>query len=342
MFLQTDCTSMPDNLAFSCARDAGAFFSAAPKTYDTARQEWLPGEHAPSDANAVLTVFGQAINQAMLEHVISALKETVVCHQVRCHSLHGHYGDSVFVITCSVADVAAAKAALHPLADRWRIELVLQTTQPTLSSPGLLVMDMDSTLIEMECIDEIAKLGGVGDEVSAVTLRAMRGELDFKASLLHRVSCLKGIDTSLLAALRDSIPLMPGAALLINTLKANNWRVVLASGGFTYFADYLCERLGLDLAVSNTLAVEDGRLTGDVIGEIVDASKKAEIVRTQAAAWQIPHSQTIAMGDGANDLTMMATAALGVACHAKPKVNQQADVAILRSGLHSVLYLLAP
>lgn len=315
------------------------FIAASPKCFAPETGQWTEATNADNGQD-VMTLSGQAITGDMVEGVLSALR-FFDADRIDCHPLHQTFGDSVFVARGTAKAPGNVRSLVQQAAQQWQIDIAVQSGQPTLTEPGLLVMDMDSTLIAMECIDEIARLGGVGEEVSAVTLKAMRGELDFKASLIQRVSCLKGIEEKTLASLRKRIPLMPGVALLIQTLKLHNWKVVLASGGFTYFADPLKERLGLDLAVSNTLGVEGGRLTGEVVGDIVDAQRKAQIVEQQAKAWDIPHRQTIAMGDGANDLLMMSKARLGVACHAKPKVNEQADVAILNSGLHSVLYLLA-
>ncbi|NMH58927.1 phosphoserine phosphatase SerB [Alteromonas sp. MYP5] len=216
--------------------------------------------------------------------------------------------------------------------------MVIQRQQPSLQQPGLLVMDMDSTVIQIECIDEIAKLAGVGEKVSAVTEQAMRGELDFKASLIARVECLKGVEEAKLETIKNSIPLMPGLTTLVDTLKAKGWKIVLASGGFTYYADYLQQRLGFDAVKANVLASENAQLNGKVTGEIVDAQAKAFAVTDFAEQWQIPPAQTVAMGDGANDLLMMKAAALGVAFHAKPIVEQQADAAIRFGGLQTLLY----
>ncbi|TDF39964.1 phosphoserine phosphatase SerB [Alteromonadaceae bacterium M269] len=212
--------------------------------------------------------------------------------------------------------------------------------RPTLSQPGLLVMDMDSTVIQVECIDEIAKLAGVGDEVANVTELAMQGKLDFSESLIQRVGCLKGTSVDVLQQVCDGLPLMPGVENLVNTFKSHGWKIAIASGGFTFFADYLRERLELDAAFSNELEVVDDKLTGRVVGNIVDAQVKADVVASLAEKFGIPQSQTVAMGDGANDLVMMKKAALGVGCHAKPKVRLEADCAIRFGGLDSLLALL--
>ncbi len=212
---------------------------------------------------------------------------------------------------------------------------------PDLSQPGLIVMDMDSTAIQIECIDEIAKLAGVGEEVAEVTERAMQGELDFEQSLRQRVGKLKGADESILSTVRESLPFMPDLRELVTTLNQLGWKTAIASGGFTYFSDYLKETLGLDHAQSNQLEIVDGKLTGKVLGDIVSAQTKADILQSLADEYEIDPYNTIAVGDGANDLVMMGSAGLGVAYHAKPKVEQQAQVAIRYSGLGGVLCILS-
>ena len=204
-------------------------------------------------------------------------------------------------------------------------------------------MDMDSTVIAVECIDEIAKLAGaeVGEQVSKVTELAMQGKLDFAESLRSRVACLQGADQAILQSVRAALPLMPGMFNLVRILKKHNWKLAIASGGFTYFADYLLQRLELDDAVANELEIVEGKLTGKVSGSIVDAKVKASTLGELAARWDIPHNQTIAMGDGANDLLMMNAASLGVAFHAKPVVRAQADISIRHGGLDCLLWILA-
>lgn len=210
-----------------------------------------------------------------------------------------------------------------------------------LSQAGLLVMDMDSTAIKIECIDEIAKLAGTGDEVSAITAAAMRGELDFEQSLRRRVATLKGASEQILTQVRNDLPLMEGLAETLTELKKYGWKTAIASGGFTYFADYLKETLGLDAAVSNQFEIIDGKLTGEVQGDIVTAQYKAEILQRLAAEFHIEMKNTVAIGDGANDLAMMAVADLGAAFHAKPKVQQQAQVVVTFADLTGLLCLLS-
>ncbi|CCN73438.1 phosphoserine phosphatase [Vibrio nigripulchritudo] len=215
------------------------------------------------------------------------------------------------------------------------------TDVPDLSKPGLVVMDMDSTAIQIECIDEIAKLAGVGEQVSEVTERAMQGELDFEQSLRQRVGALKDADESILDSVRSELPMMPDLQEFVASLQALGWKTAIASGGFTYFSDYLKETLNLDHAQSNTLEIVNGKLTGKVLGDIVSAQTKADILRQLAEQYEIEPENTVAVGDGANDLVMMDAAGLGVAYHAKPKVEQQAQTAVRYSGLGGVLCILS-
>ena len=212
---------------------------------------------------------------------------------------------------------------------------------PKLSQAGLLVMDMDSTAIQIECIDEIAKLAGVGELVSAITESAMRGELDFEQSLRRRVGTLKGAPESILQKVRENLPLMPGLVETIQTLQKYGWKTAIASGGFTYFADYLKTLLQLDFAASNQFDIEDGKLTGLVKGDVVDAQYKAKTLQHLLEEYSIDSQYSIAIGDGANDLAMMNVAGLGVAFHAKPKVQQQAQIVVNFADLTALLCLLS-
>jgi len=206
---------------------------------------------------------------------------------------------------------------------------------------GLCVMDMDSTLISIECIDEIADMIGIKPQISAITERAMRGELDFAQSLRERVSLLKSLSESdLLRVLNARLTLNPGAKAWIETCKANNIKTVLVSGGFTFFANRVKEMLGLDVAISNTLEIIDGKLTGNILGDIVDAQAKADALIQFRNELNLQEHQTIAIGDGANDLKMMSVAGIGVAYHAKPVVQAQATYALNNTGLEGVIGLL--
>lgn len=232
--------------------------------------------------------------------------------------------------------------ALRDLSAKWDTEWVCLNHFVRLNNPGVLVMDMDSTAIQIECIDEIAVLAGVGAEVAAVTARAMNGELDFAQSLRQRVATLKNAPEQILQQVLDGLPLMPGLTTLVSYLQQHQWQVAIASGGFTFFTEALKERLGLTATYANVLEIIDGQLTGQVLGEIVDAQRKAEVVNILCAEYGIDQAQTVAIGDGANDLPMLKMAALGVAFHAKPRVQAEAKAAIRQGSLLQLLYLLEP
>ena len=211
----------------------------------------------------------------------------------------------------------------------------------SLKQAGLLVMDMDSTAIQIECIDEIAKLAGTGEMVSAITERAMRGELDFSQSLRQRVATLKDAPESILQEVKQHLPLMPGLVETVKELKNHGWKVAIASGGFTYFAEVLQQKLGLDFIAANQFEIIDGKLTGKVQGAIVDAQYKAQILQQLAKQFHIAKENTVAIGDGANDLAMMQVADVGVAYHAKPKVQQLAQVIVNFTDLTALLCILS-
>ncbi|MBY6197219.1 phosphoserine phosphatase [Vibrio hangzhouensis] len=222
-----------------------------------------------------------------------------------------------------------------------RVDCAALCDVPDLNKPGVIVLDMDSTAIQIECIDEIAKLAGVGEQVAEVTERAMQGELDFEQSLRQRVATLKGADESILSEVRKDLPLMPELQELIKTLQSFGWKTAIASGGFTYFSDHLKHKLNLDYARSNVLDIKDGKLVGEVIGDVVCAQTKADILLELAEDYDVEPHNTIAVGDGANDLVMMSAAGLGIAYHAKPKVEAQAQVAINHAGLGGVVCVLS-
>ncbi|MCL1112392.1 phosphoserine phosphatase SerB [Shewanella basaltis] len=218
--------------------------------------------------------------------------------------------------------------------------VLIQQPLARLNQPGLLVMDMDSTAIQIECIDELAAMAGVGDEVAAVTASAMRGELDFEQSLRQRVAKLAGADAHIIEQLCDNLPLMPGIKPMIAELKSHQWKLVVASGGFTPFVGHLKQLLGLDAAYANELVIQDGKLSGEVTGEVVDAQYKANVIAKSAKQWSIASGQCVAIGDGANDIPMIQAADLGLAFHAKPKLVAAADAAIQRLDLRALVFCL--
>ena len=204
----------------------------------------------------------------------------------------------------------------------------------------LICFDMDSTLIETEVIDELAKRAGVGEQVQAITERAMRGEIDFIESFKERVALLKGLDESVMRDIAEHLPITEGVERLMYVLKRYGYKIAILSGGFTYFGNYLKERFGIDYVYANNLEIVDGKLTGRHIGDIVDGKRKAELLQLLAQVENVDIAQTIAVGDGANDLPMLSVAGLGIAFHAKPKVKANARQSINTIGLDGVLYFL--
>lgn len=217
---------------------------------------------------------------------------------------------------------------------------VLTKPLPVLNAKGLLVMDMDSTAIEIECIDELAELAGVGAEVSEVTERAMQGELDFEQSLRQRVAKLEGADASIIETLCETLPVTKGLAESILELKKYGWRTVVASGGFTPFVNHLKELLDLDAAYANELVFDNGYFSGTVTGDVVDAQYKADVLAKGVKHWDIAPQQSVAIGDGANDIPMLSQAGFGVAYHAKPKLQAAADLHIAQLDLASLPFLM--
>lgn len=204
----------------------------------------------------------------------------------------------------------------------------------------LICFDMDSTLIQTECIDELAERAGVGEQVKAITERAMRGEIDFIESFRERVALLKGLDVSVMKDIAENLPITEGVERLMFALKHYGYKIAILSGGFTYFGEYLKQKFGIDYVYANELEVVNGKLTGRYIGDVVDGKRKAELLRLLAQVEKVDIAQTIAVGDGANDLPMLSTAGLGIAFHAKPKVVENAEQSINTIGLDGVLYFL--
>ncbi len=245
-----------------------------------------------------------------------------------------------FVVRGPLQDTARFRADLLELSSALDIDLAFQQDTMYRRNRRLVVFDMDSTLIEAEVIDELARVAGVGDQVSAITERAMRGEIDFADSFRARVALLKGLPETALAQVNAGLTVTEGAEHLIATLRQLGYRTAILSGGFTYFARALQNRLGIDHVFANELDIVDGQVTGEIKGEIVDGARKAQLLRLLAQQEGINLEQVIAVGDGANDLPMLSIAGLGIAFRAKPLVKQSAEQSISTLGLDAILYLL--
>ncbi|AOT10130.1 phosphoserine phosphatase SerB [Pseudoalteromonas luteoviolacea] len=310
--------------------------------------KWYEFENAQAEKGEVLTektaqyivLFGARLAGTTLKAFLDALTLMhIVPHTVCAYQAHPDLPIGV-AIKAGLPAGELPKSDIRHAAKKLGCQGAILPNLPQLDIPGLLVMDMDSTAIEIECIDEIARLADVYDEVASVTAEAMAGKLAFSESLHKRVAKLQGIELSLISPLKDDLPLMMGIKQLCEVLKTKNWRLAIASGGFTWFAEALQERLSLDHVYANTLEIDAQRLTGRVIGDIVDAEKKAEVLNALRERYTVDTGQVIAIGDGANDLVMMAAADLGVAIHGKPKVVEQADAAICEGSLLQLLHFM--
>lgn len=257
----------------------------------------------------------------------------VVCQPARI-ALNGHAARCL-----SAADDAETRRAVRGLADYWQLDAAFVAPDLRLADFRLLAMDMDSTLISIECVDEIARFAGKGEEVSAITAAAMRGEIpDYKESLRRRVQLLAGLDASVLDRVYvERLRINDGAEALLRAARRAGLRTLLVSGGFTFFTERLKARLNLDYTRANRLAVEAGKLTGELVGDILDADGKANALAEVCSELECSTAQAIVFGDGANDLAMMERAGISVAFRAKPLVQQQASYALNYSGLDGAL-----
>ncbi len=246
-----------------------------------------------------------------------------------------------FSLRGTPVDKAAMQARLMELSSTTEMDFSIQKDDMYRRMRRLICFDMDSTLIQTECIDELAERAGVGEQVRAITASAMRGEIDFKESFTRRVALLKGLDVSVMQEIAENLPVTEGTDRLMSVLKTCGYKIAILSGGFTYFGEYLQRRYGIDYVYANELEIdENGKLTGRYLGEVVDGRRKADLLKLIAQSEKVNLAQTIAVGDGANDLPMLSEAGLGIAFHAKPRVAKEARQSINTLGLDGILYFL--
>ena len=246
-----------------------------------------------------------------------------------------------FSLRGTPADTSAMQKELMNMSQEMAVDFSFQHDDMYRRMRRLICFDMDSTLIQTECIDELARRAGVGEQVAAITARAMRGEIDFKESFKERVALLKGLDVNVMKEIAEQLPITEGTDRLMSVLKTCGYKIAILSGGFTYFGEYLQRKYGIDYVYANELEIdENGKLTGNYVGEIVDGHRKAELLKLIAQVEKVNLAQTIAVGDGANDLPMISEAGLGIAFHAKPRVVANARQSINTMGIDGILYFL--
>ena len=298
-----------------------------------------PDGPPPDAPRYALTLIARTLGASELQTV----SEILAAHGANIERIYrlseGGLTSVEFAISLRGED-APLKRALLAAAGQGAFDCALQRETLLRRSKRLIVMDMDSTLIRIEVIDELARAHGVGDQVAAITRQAMMGEMDYDRSLRERVALLKGLDARVLYELADNLPLTEGAETLLRVLRRLGYRTAVISGGFSVAAEALQKRLGIDFAWSNTLEIEGGKLTGRVVGPIVNAQRKADLLEELARRENVPLDQVIAIGDGANDLLMLQKAGHGIAFHAKPKLREAAHTSISAMGLDAILYLL--
>ena len=308
--------------------------------------QWVEGQ---GRARYIITLLARKISSDQLARVTRVISE----HGLNIDGIHRLSGRIPlgdlpalskacleFSARGTLRDPAEFRRQLLEVAGALEVDLALQQDNMYRRNRRLVAFDMDSTLVEAEVIDELAKLAGVGEQVSAITERAMRGEIDFSESFRTRVALLEGLEESALQRVAEQLKITEGAQHLISTLRTLGYKTAILSGGFTYFARYLQARLGIDYVFANELDIVDGSVTGKIKGTIVDGARKAELLRQLADQQDIDMQQVIAVGDGANDLPMLSIAGLGIAFRAKPLVQKSAEQSISTLGLDAILYLL--
>ena len=298
----------------------------------------------------ILTIIGRHLNARQISTAAFVIKEQglnidsivrLTGRQSIKHPERNVRACIEFSLRGTPTDINEMRSQLMQLSSEMEFDFSLQRDNMFRRMRRLICFDMDSTLIQTECIDELAMRAGVGDQVKAITERAMRGEIDFKESFKERVALLKGLDVSVMQDIAEHLPITEGVDRLMAVLKRYGYKIAILSGGFTFFGEYLQRKYGIDYMYANELEIDDnGKLTGNYVGEIVDGHRKAELLKLIAQVEKVNLAQTIAVGDGANDLPMISEAGLGIAFHAKPRVQANAKQSINTIGLDGVLYFL--
>lgn len=298
----------------------------------------------------ILTIIGRHLNARQISTAAFVIKEQglnidsivrLTGRQSIKHPERNVRACIEFSLRGTPIDINEMRSQLMQLSSEMEFDFSLQRDNMFRRMRRLICFDMDSTLIQTECIDELAMRAGVGDQVKAITERAMRGEIDFKESFKERVALLKGLDVSVMQDIAEKLPITEGVDRLMAVLKRYGYKIAILSGGFTFFGEYLQRKYGIDYMYANELEIDDnGKLTGNYVGEIVDGHRKAELLKLIAQVEKVNLAQTIAVGDGANDLPMISEAGLGIAFHAKPRVQANAKQSINTIGLDGVLYFL--
>jgi len=309
-------------------------------------QHWVDQQGKPRH---IVTLLARQINAAQIaeltaitfKHGLNIDSINRLSGRIPLDALENHSNACVeFSVRGTPEDLSALRADFMDLSARLDVDIAFQRDTVYRRNRRLVCFDMDSTLIEAEVIDELAIAAGVGEQVIVITEAAMRGELDFKQSFARRLALLKGLDESVLEGIAANLRLTEGAEKLISSLKKLGYKTAILSGGFNYFGRYLQQRLGIDYVYANELDIVDGKVTGEVVGTVVDGQRKAELLAMLAQKEGIALEQVIAVGDGANDLPMLSVAGLGIAFRAKPLVKASAQHAISTLGLDAILYLL--
>lgn len=313
---------------------------------DDAYEHWVQQQ---GKDRFVLTILARRVTAQHLAHISKAVSEqglniqdiTRLTGRVSLNA--GSESDKACIeltLQGQPNDLESLRKRFLEISTELNVDVAFQVDSVYRRNRRLVCFDMDSTLIEAEVIDELAKAAGVGEQVAEITEEAMQGKIDFQESFRKRMALLKGLDESVLQNIAEHLPITEGAERLMTTLKAYGYKTAILSGGFTYFGQYLQKKLGIDFVFANQLDIVDGQVTGEVKGDIVDGAMKASLLRKLAEEEGIQLAQTIAVGDGANDLPMLSEAGLGIAFRAKPIVKESASHSISTLGLDAVLYFL--